>query len=462
MPLKIYRDSTGQIDYTKIPETLFFSMKRFTTNRSFNNLFGKNIDIIKKRVNFFKQNKDWYDNKGVPYTLGIMVSGSPGAGKTSIIKCISNELKRHIINIHLSDNMTKLQLENLVYSEQINILQNGKTETYTIPIDKRIYVLEDVDCQCDIVLDRASETVEQLLIKKNEDLKKQIEELKTIINNRSNNTKIINSNENIHKQGEINNQKITLSFLLNLFDGILETPGRITIMTTNFIDKLDKAFTRPGRIDVISKFGFSDAEQLIQIIEHRYDAKLTEEQLNLIYNIPNCITPAEVGRLLFENFNDLDGSLKALISYSENFILQQQEKMAEATKNKEIVEEIDKANEKIAKQQIEENEENQDINNLPEQYKYSKSLFSKEKIKPPVHNKKLNDDTTMMSSGENVILSNDEITHDEIKDINGYIDSSIMSNSISDISCYNEKNEFHLYDADSYNDKNEFYRNENW
>ena len=313
MPLKIYRDSTGQIDYTKIPETLFFSMKRFTTNRSFNNLFGKNIDIIKKRVNFFKQNKDWYDNKGVPYTLGIMVSGSPGAGKTSIIKCISNELKRHIINIHLSDNMTKVQLENLFYSEQINILQNGKTETYTIPIDKRIYVLEDVDCQCDIVLDRASETVEQLLIKKNEDLKKQIEELKTIINNKTSTTRVINSNENIHKSGEINNQKITLSFLLNLFDGILETPGRITIMTTNFVDKLDKAFTRPGRIDVISKFGFSDAEQLIQIIEHRYDAKLTEEQLNLIYNIPNCITPAEVGRLLFENFNDLDGSFKSII-----------------------------------------------------------------------------------------------------------------------------------------------------
>jgi hypothetical protein len=457
MPLKIYRDSTGQIDYTKIPETLFFSMKRFTTNRSFNNLFGKNIDIIKKRVNFFKQNKDWYDNKGVPYTLGIMVSGSPGAGKTSIIKCISNELKRHIINIHLSDNMTKVQLENLFYSEQINILQNGKTETYTIPIDKRIYVLEDVDCQCDIVLDRASETVEQLLIKKNEDLKKQIEELKTIINSRSNNTKVINSNENIHKQGEINNQKITLSFLLNLFDGILETPGRITIMTTNFVDKLDKAFTRPGRIDVISKFGFSDAEQLIQIIEHRYDAKLTEEQLNLIYNIPNCITPAEVGRLLFENFNDLDGSLKALVSYSENFILQQQEKIAQAAKNKAIVEEIDEANEKIAKQQI---KENQDINNLPEQYKNS---FLKE-INPPVHNKKLNDVTTMMIGVENIILTNDdEIINNEIKDINGYVDSSIMSSSsISDISFYNEKNEFHSYDADSYNDKNEFYRNEKW
>ena len=96
--------------------------------------------------------------------------------------------------------------------------------------------------------------------------------------------------------------------------------------------------------------------------------------------------------------------LKALFSYSENFILQQQEKMAEAAKNKAIVEEIDEANEKIAKQQIKENE---DINKLQEQYKELESSLSKEKIKLPVHN-------TMMSSGENVVLTNDEITDDEI------------------------------------------------
>jgi hypothetical protein len=105
---------------------------------------------------------------------------------------------------------------------------------------------------------------------------------------------------------EKSNQKITLSFLLNLFDGVLETPGRITFMTTNFLDKLDKAFTRPGRIDVIGKFGFADHSQLIAIIEHRYDTKLTPEQLNIINNMHQCITPAEVSRILFENFNDLE------------------------------------------------------------------------------------------------------------------------------------------------------------
>ena len=138
MPLTLYRDSNGKVDQSKMPDYLHFSMKQFITNRSFKNLFGKDIDIIKKRVDFFRYNKDWYDNKGVPYTLGILVSGNPGSGKTSIIKCIANETKRHIINIHLSDSMTKTQIENLFYNEQICVTQNGKTETYTIPIDKRI------------------------------------------------------------------------------------------------------------------------------------------------------------------------------------------------------------------------------------------------------------------------------------------------------------------------------------
>jgi SpoVK/Ycf46/Vps4 family AAA+-type ATPase len=140
----------------------------------------------------------------------------------------------------------------------------------------------------------------------------------------SNGKKMVMTNGNIpqieQKKEDSSNQKITLSFLLNLFDGVLETPGRITFMTTNFLDKLDKAFTRPGRIDVIGKFGFADNSQLIAIIEHRYDTKLTPEQLNIINNMHQCITPAEVSRILFENFNDLDGALEGLINYADEYM----------------------------------------------------------------------------------------------------------------------------------------------
>lgn len=333
LPTVVYRDGNGKIDHSKLNECIHFTMKPFVTNRSFKNLFGKSIDVIRKRVEFFRDNKDWYDEKGVPYTLGILVSGNPGSGKTSVIKCIANELKRHIINIHLTDTMTKTQIENLFYNEQIQVTQNGKTDTYTIPINKRIYVLEDVDCQCDVILDRENETAEDILARKNAELTQEIEQLKYALNEMSNGRKLVMTGgkmPNIDlKKDEISNQKITLSFLLNLFDGVLETPGRITFMTTNFVNKLDKAFTRPGRIDVISKFGFADHSQLIAIIEHRYDTKLTEEQINIINNIHPCITPAEVSRILFENFDNLQGALEGLINYVDEYKKNEETKKAQ-------------------------------------------------------------------------------------------------------------------------------------
>lgn len=41
---------------------------------------------------------------------------------------------------------------------------------------------------------------------------------------------------------------LTLSHLLNILDGLLETPGRILIITSNHPEKLDEALVRPGTI----------------------------------------------------------------------------------------------------------------------------------------------------------------------------------------------------------------------
>lgn len=34
-----------------------------------------------------------------------------------------------------------------------------------------------------------------------------------------------------------------------MLDGVVDTPGRIVVMTTNHVDVLDPALIRPGRID---------------------------------------------------------------------------------------------------------------------------------------------------------------------------------------------------------------------
>ncbi len=46
------------------------------------------------------------------------------------------------------------------------------------------------------------------------------------------------------------NEKVSFSTLLNCLDGVLYKEGSVVIITTNYIDQLDEALIRPGRIDI--------------------------------------------------------------------------------------------------------------------------------------------------------------------------------------------------------------------
>jgi hypothetical protein len=297
-PMNAPVTSNGQKDYTKLPNNSVFTMKVFQTNRKFTNLFGPEISAVRKRVEFFIKNRKWYDTKGIPYTLGLLLSGQAGAGKTSSIKCLANETKRHIININLNNDITKTQLENLFFNELIMVLNvsTGQSEKYYIPLDQRIYVLEDIDAQTDLVMERSVKNVE-----KNPDVPTSVK-----TNPNKHDTYM---NDDSWMQAE----KIDLSFLLNLLDGVLEIPGRIVIMTSNFPEKLDRALIRPGRIDVIANFTKCSHQTMIEMMEFFYDIVLTDEEKEAISRTNEfVISPAEMSKLMFENFGNHLGAIQKL------------------------------------------------------------------------------------------------------------------------------------------------------
>jgi ATP-dependent 26S proteasome regulatory subunit len=106
-----------------------------------------------------------------------------------------------------------------------------------------------------------------------------------------------------------NANQLTLGFLLNLFDGILETPGRILILTTNNPEKIDSALIRPGRIDINLRLGYCSSEMVKAIYYNFYHRKLNLE-------IDVSITPAEVQAIFSNNYNNPDEALKILNSLS--------------------------------------------------------------------------------------------------------------------------------------------------
>jgi ATP-dependent 26S proteasome regulatory subunit len=301
--------STGKInrnEYNKMPPIVTFTMKQFNTNRTFKNVIGPESRLIEKRVNFFMNNKQWYSENGIPYTFGLMLYGLPGCGKTSIIKALSGVTRRHIINIKLHKFVTKTQMENLFFSETLNVVQNGRNETVIIPIDQRIYLFEDLDADdTDILLDRSemagfSKEKDYTILNASDESSCGFKDFK------------YQSREEKEKE-EFSSEKLTLSCLLNLLDGVLEAPGRIVVMTTNYIEKLDSALIRPGRIDLICEFKKCTNQSIIEFIEMFYDVELNEENKNEIQNLHEyTITPAEMTKVMFENFEDYEACIKTL------------------------------------------------------------------------------------------------------------------------------------------------------
>ena len=278
-PFHLPLNTLGQKDYSKLPSSCVFTMKKFQTNRKFTNLFGPEMKLVKKRIEFFINNKEWYDQKGVPYTLGLLLSGQAGAGKTSSVKCLANETQRHIMNINLNNDISKVQFENLFFNEVVHVLNTstGQSEKYTIPLDQRIYVLEDIDCQSDLVKERKCEPSKEAI-----------------------------------PQG-IGLEKLDLSFLLNILDGVLELPGRIVVMTSNYIEHLDHALIRPGRIDIIADFKKCLNETLIEMIEFFYDISLSvHEKTRILAWKEYRISPAEMGKIMFEHVDDYQKVLEVL------------------------------------------------------------------------------------------------------------------------------------------------------
>jgi SpoVK/Ycf46/Vps4 family AAA+-type ATPase len=232
-----------------------FEEYSLTHTKSFDNIFFKEKEKLVNNIKYFCSNEDTYNLLGRPWTCGIMMYGSPGTGKTSCIKAISQMTQRQIIDISLNKIKTKKELNEIFYNKKIN----GNE----IPINKRLYVLEELDCIIHKFKDRK---LNEINIESNSNL-----DQKTNTNTNINR----NGNLNINQLTEHNQQfkdnetdSISLDDLLCLLDGNIEMPGRMLIATTNYIEFIDKALIRPGRFDYCIKFNNADYEIIIQIINH--------------------------------------------------------------------------------------------------------------------------------------------------------------------------------------------------
>jgi chaperone BCS1 len=221
--------------------------------------------------------------------MGIMLYGLPGSGKTSLIKAIASYTNRHIINIPLTKIETNQELINIMNDQSFSCIDEDFPTK--IPFSNCIFVFEDIDCEVDIIKSRKN---------------------------------INNNNKNYSNKQIID--KLNLAGILNILDGIYDSPARMVIMTTNHIETLDDALLRSGRIDFKYPLNYMVLEDIISLIEYYYKTKLNKSQIKLLKknNTPEelqlqtlsgeiKITPALLEQMCAE-FSTIDSLIENIIS----------------------------------------------------------------------------------------------------------------------------------------------------
>ncbi|CAE7144741.1 unnamed protein product [Rhizoctonia solani] len=188
----------------------------------------------------FLKSEKWYADRGIPFRRGYLLHGVPGSGKSSLIHAIAGELALDIYVVSLSSSW--------INDATLTALMGR------VPA-RCIVLLEDLDAAFTRSTSRDQQSTGAPTAEKKDESKD---------NNDSNNK------EAEKKQEDINT--LSLSGLLNALDGVAASEGRILFATTNHLERLDPALSRPGRMDVWVEFKNATKWQCEQLFNNFFPA----------------------------------------------------------------------------------------------------------------------------------------------------------------------------------------------
>jgi chaperone BCS1 len=176
----------------------------------------------------FLKSEKWYADRGIPFRRGYLLHGVPGSGKSSLIHAIAGELMLDIYVVSLSSSwMNDSTLQTLM----------GRVPA------RCIVLLEDLDA----AFTRSTSRDANAGNGKGDNAGEEKE-----TGNSGNSGNSGSKKKKADQMSDVNT--LSLSGLLNALDGVAAAEGRILFATTNHLERLDPALSRPGRMDVWIEF----------------------------------------------------------------------------------------------------------------------------------------------------------------------------------------------------------------
>ncbi|CAE7192922.1 unnamed protein product [Symbiodinium necroappetens] len=349
---------------------------KLSGDKSFQSLFFPEKDTLVQILDHFKHRTGKYGIPGYPHKLGLLLYGPPGTGKTSLIKVLAQHTERSIVNVPLARIKTNTELMQLIFDQKYTV--EGIETPVRLRIKDVIFVMEDVDAASHVVhrRDQSKEALrEELLSMQNFDRIERLEKLERLAKKLEKEEESEKSKPKGTQEGKTDSKEATetaaaeqkgvtrevdgkllqqmldvihdkrggetlygvagpsgeatggdqlnLAGILNTLDGVVDTPGRLLVMTSNHPEKLDPALIRPGRIDKTFHLTYMVGNQACNMVAHYFQQEVSsemQERLTLLLDggVDSKaleITPARLEQLCAEHdtAEDLCGALELLL-----------------------------------------------------------------------------------------------------------------------------------------------------
>lgn len=328
--------------------------KKLHTVKNYNNIILplKLEQDVTKWISEFKDSKSRYQERGIPYKLGLLFHGVPGCGKTSLTYAIAYETNRNIYQVPLSTTINCEELKSIIDTiPEGNIILFEEIDTCAF-FNKREHVDEkkvtamyskmkktkkktsdsdsetsdegssnesdESDSETSNKSDESDTEEKSKKDKKKEKNSKLKMKGKNFFNKKKIGKMINGENKldmNMSKDTDVFSTyvKTQMAHILEILDGYNYLHDTITIMYTNHLDKIDSAIVRPGRVDHKIMLTYADYYQIKKLYRLYYDEEIDDKYAKIIekrrvttsFLINTCIVPC---------FKDMNESINLAIN----------------------------------------------------------------------------------------------------------------------------------------------------